>query len=148
MAVELDAMKKADGPLEISMLVLIDGHCKGTYMVRRAPLFLRAVKSMLLTGQGECDILDQLEDTPEVNERVFVYQRQGEAGWVHLKMGKRQQSGFYALGQYKYLPEVDGEKLRDNEKWRAWVAEQMAALEPGATIGPDGSIQNGRDCRQ
>lgn len=118
------------------MLSLVDGPCKGTFMVRRAPVFLRAVaKTVLLprerddeegqirTDLGEADVLDQLDDTPADNEQVFVYQRQGQAGWVHLK-GDKKVTGFYATGQYKYRPDVEGGQLRDNKKWQEWVIQQ------------------------
>ena len=141
------------------MLQLLDGPCQGTFMVKRAPIFLRAVaKPVLLprepgdeegqirTDLGECDVLDQLEDTPEAGEQVFVYKLQGKAGSFHIhargKDGKAI-SGWYAMGQYKHLPEVDGEQLRDNGRWRVWVQERLQKVEPGATVGPDGSIQKG-----
>ena len=109
------------------MLSLLDGPCKGTFMVKRAPLFLRGVLRARLGAEGEADVLDRLEDTPEAGEQVFVYQRQGQAGSFHIhargKDGKAI-SGWYAIGQYKHLPDVDGEQLRDNAKWQAWVIQQ------------------------
>jgi hypothetical protein len=132
---------------EAEMLQLRDGPCKGTFMVRRAPLFLRAVlRAQLVEGEGQTDVLDQLEDTPAADEKVFVYHRQGEAGAFHiLARGKdgKALSGWYATGQYKHLPDVDGEQLRDNGRWRVWVAQRLAAIKPGATVSPDGSIQQG-----
>ena len=133
------------------MLSLLDGPCKGTFMVKRAPLFLRAVaKPVLLprerdaeegqirTDFGECDVLDQLNDTPADGEQVFVYQLQGKAGSFHIhargKDGKAL-SGWYAMGEYKYLPDVDGEQLRDNVKWQAWVIQQYGGSNGNATPG-------------
>ena len=141
------------------MLSLLDGPCKGTFMVKRAPIFLRAVaKPVLLprepddeegqirTDLGEADVLDQLEDTPADGEQVFIYERMGNSGWIHLQArgqdGKKI-SGYYATGQYKYRPDVDGERFRDNNRWREWVSERVSFREPGTTVGPDGSIQNG-----
>lgn len=102
------------------MLQLIDGPCKGIYMVKRAPLFLRAV----LDENGEKDVLDQIEDTPKKSETVYVYQLEGSPGWIHLRMSPRSKSGFYAMGTYHYLPDVGGESLRDNEAWQAWARER------------------------
>ena len=101
------------------MLELIDGPCKGTFFVKRAPVYLRCVKNQLTE---EIDVLDQLEDTPQGFESVYVYKLQGDAGWMHIRGTKIH--GFYALGKYKYLPEVDGEVLRDNSAWQAWAMSQ------------------------
>ncbi|KKL26707.1 hypothetical protein LCGC14_2392600 [marine sediment metagenome] len=105
------------------MLNLVDGPCKGSYMVKRAPVFLRAVKGK--DNAGNTDVLDQVEDTPSTAESVYVYQLQGEAGWIHLQLSPRSRSGFYALGEYKYLPDVDGEALRDNGAWQAWATARL-----------------------
>ena len=102
------------------MLELKDGPCKGTYLVKRSPMFLRAVKDEMT---GETDILDQPEDTPINAERVFVYQIEGSAGAVHIH-GKV--SGWYAMATYHHLPEVDGESLREKEQWLAWAKAQVA----------------------
>ena len=107
------------------MLNLIDGPCKGTYLVKRAPVFLRAVKGK--DNAGNTDVLDQVEDTPSSAESVYVYQLQGEAGWIHLLRSPRSRSGFYATGEYKYLLDVDGEALRDNSTWQEWVTTQLAS---------------------
>jgi len=102
------------------MLTLKDGPCAGTYMCKRAPMFLRAV----INKTGEIDCLDQIEDTPGLDETVYIYQLEGNAGSMHLhargKDGKNI-SGWYAMGTYHHLPEVDGEKFRDNEVWQEWA---------------------------
>lgn len=100
------------------MLNLIDGPVQGVYACKRAPHFLRAV----VDTNDEKDCLDQIADLPKLTERVYVYELQGEAGSVHLHGSKI--SGWYALGDYKYLPGVDGEKLRDNESWQRWCSQQ------------------------
>jgi hypothetical protein len=106
------------------MLTLKDGPVAGTYLVKRAPLFLRAV---IDARTNEKDVLDQLEDTPKESEDVFVYERQGEAGVVHLLMSPRSKSGWYALAEYKLRDEIDGRLVRSNESWRAWVVGQGQA---------------------
>lgn len=100
---------------------LLDGPCKGDYLVKRAPVFLRAVRK----ETGEADLLDQVNDLPAKNEKVFVYQIEGEAGWIHLKMAERSQSGFYALAKYRFMPDVDGEELRDNTIWQDWAIARL-----------------------
>ncbi len=44
------------------MLTLVDGPCKGTYLVKRAPIYLRAVKD--IEDGIKMDVLDQIEDRP------------------------------------------------------------------------------------
>ena len=106
------------------MLTLRDGPAKGTYMVKRAPIWLRAV----VDADGKADVLDQLTDTPSASESVYVYQIVGEVGHVHLSMANRKQSGFYVVASYEYLPDVDGETLRQNAEWRAWCAIESNTL--------------------
>lgn len=98
------------------MLSLKDGPCQGTYMCKRAPVFLRAVKD----EKGAIDCLDQVEDTPTESEKVYVYQRISEPATVHLNFGGGK-GGWYDLADYKFLPDVDGETLRKNETWQAWA---------------------------
>jgi hypothetical protein len=108
------------------MLTLIDGPCQGTYLVRRAPVFLRAV----LGQSGKTDVLDLVEDTPGDTEKVFIYKLDGPSGTVHVH-GKGF-SGWYALGSYRFLPEVDGGALRDNAAWQKWATEQLCT--PGTLL--------------
>lgn len=104
---------------------LVDGPCKGNYLVKRAPVFLRAVHK----ENGENDLLDQVEDMPATDEKVYVYHMEGSPGTVHIHGAKIH--GWYALARYYYLPDVDGETLRDNATWQAWATDRMAKL-PGA----------------
>lgn len=100
------------------MLQLVDGPCRGNYMCKRSPVFLRAVKGK--DNAGNTDVLDLIEDTPTSGEAVYIYQLEGEAFTAHLNFGGGR-IGWYQVGTYHYLPDVDGEALRDNEKWQAWA---------------------------
>lgn len=108
------------------MVELVDGPCKGVFMVKRAPapLFVRAV----IDDKGETDLLDLVDDTPKKTEKIHIYQRVGEAGTVHIKMVKRSHSGYYAVATYRHMPDVDGEKMRDTATWRAWAEDQARSL--------------------
>lgn len=108
------------------MLSLVDGPCKGSFMVKRAPLFLRAVKKTELDGEGETDVLDQLEDTPAADEEIYVYERFGGTGWVHID-GKGIH-GTYVIATYRLMPEVDRGPLRDNAAWQAWARAKLEEL--------------------
>jgi len=103
-------------------MTLKDGPAKGTYMVKRAPHYLRAV----VTVGGKKDVLDQLGDEPTAAEKISVYRRIGEASNVHLSMADRRKSGFYASAEYEWMPDVDGETLRETVTWQRWVEEAEA----------------------
>lgn len=120
--------QKEDKP----MLNLLNGPAQGNYMVKRAPLFLRAVVTEV-GGAKAKDVLDQLTDAPSPSERVHVYKLQGASGMVHLNMGgARKGSGFYATGEYRHLPDVDGEALRDTAAWQTWCIQNT-----GAPVNPE-----------
>lgn len=67
------------------MMKLVDGPAKGTYMCKRAPLYLRAV----VNDKGGTDALDMLSDTPTDNEAIHVYRRIGGHSMIHLNMAAR-----------------------------------------------------------
>jgi hypothetical protein len=97
-------------------------------MVKRAPQFLRAVKTEHLFSEIKTDVLDQPEDAPAGDEKVYVYQIQGRAGTIHLNARGRDGkdiTGWWALASYRYLPDVDGEALRDNDRWQAWATAKF-----------------------
>ena len=115
------------------MVELRDGPAKGAYLIKRVPLFLRAVVEK---GTGKVDVLDQLNDCPRRRELVYVYKRQGEASEVHINSVKVK--GYYAMGRYYYLPDVNGEALRETKDWQDWCKGQVEScpfgdrqLQPG-----------------
>ena len=99
------------------MINLEDGPAQGTYAVKNAPKYLRAV----VGSGGMKDVLDASGDDPQAGEKVSVYRRCGEAGVVHIRKSGTG-SGFYATGEYRHLPDVDGEGLREYQEWRTWVS--------------------------
>lgn len=102
------------------MLNLLDGPCEGVYYCKRAPVFLRAVINQETDWK---DCLDQVEDTPKDLEIIYVYKLEGEPGWIHIHGSKIH--GFYASGNYHFMPELDGEKLRDNLAWQEWASKEF-----------------------
>lgn len=106
------------------MLNLLDGPCKGSFLVKRAPEYLRAV----IDGKGEANVLDLVDDTPEPTEKVHVYHIEGTANWFHLLMSPRSKSGWYMMANYRHMPEVDGEKLRDNTDWQKWAMAHFTGV--------------------
>lgn len=97
-------------------LVLQDGPAATTlYSVKRAPNWLRAV----IDPDGKIDVLDQLDDKPSGAERIHVYERIGEEGFIFACRGTG--AGRWATGTYRYVP-MDGETVRETREWQAWCA--------------------------
>jgi hypothetical protein len=94
-------------------------------MVKRAPVFLRAVKN----GKGETDVLDQLDDMPKKTEKIYIYKRVGGFTDIHVLMSPRSKSGWYVLANYNWIQEIDGEQYRDNATWQLWVADELLKME-------------------
>jgi hypothetical protein len=103
------------------MITLRDGPAKGVFMVKRAPVYLRAV----VARDGTTDVLDQPDDTPSPGEKVHVYVRLAQAGQVHINasIGK----GFYAFAEYAHLPAIETATLRNTARWLAWCVERAEA---------------------
>lgn len=114
-----------------------DGPAAGkTLCLRRAPVFLRVV----IDGE-DIDALDQLDDKPEPNEKLYVYIRDGDAGSVHIdgrdpKTGKRF-GRWMMTAKYKlYATQPDDATLRDFAKWSEWCHAEWKRLNEAATPDP------------
>lgn len=119
-------------------VVLVDGPAAGQYSVRRAPHFLRAVKS-----GATADLLDQLSDVPMPDERVYVYELDHAEPHFDPDTYMRVNRAFLcpppgATGTYRHRADVDGEQLRETPAWRAWCRSQPVAvpLVDGVTLEP------------
>lgn len=116
------------------MARFLDGPAEGCdLMLRRCPPYLRVVVKIPGAPAPTIDALDQLEDVPAPNEVVVVYRRvDGTFSRMHFCFrGKdRGKSGWQETGEYRHLPDVDGEQLRDTAAWRAWAMEQPMVDHP------------------
>lgn len=115
------------------MVTFLDGLAEGvTLMLRRAPKFLRVVRSR----RGEWDALDQLDDEPKPQESVHVYLRTKLESPIHIKMSSRSGSGYYARASYEAYPVQPGSGVtHDRKKWRAWTVAEAAKKNPGQSAG-------------
>lgn len=104
------------------MIGFADGPAAGSVLaLHRAPTYLRVV----ISPSGKVDALDQLEDTPKPREAIHVYRLEAPATDVHINMGSTKRgSGFYKLGTYRHLPDVDGEAMRETDAWQEWARAQ------------------------
>jgi hypothetical protein len=111
------------------MTRFINGPAHGqNLMLRRAPVFLR------VTDDGtKFDALDQHDDNPEPNERIYCYVMTQYLGGTHLLIrGKnRAAGGFYASAEYTFIEEQPtDEEMRDNARWRRWTEENRKLIPP------------------
>ena len=97
--------------------------------IKRLPMFLRVT----IDAAGKVDALDQLDDEPRADEKLFVYRMiPGSESHCFVdgrdpKTGKRwgrQESG----ARYRFVEsQPDDETLRDKAKWGDWVQRTYAA---------------------
>lgn len=118
------------------MVSLLDGPAEGqTLTLRRAPVYLRVVRDPMAPENNklvkrakdkrlEWDALDQLEDEPADGEEIYVYRRVSDQGPVHICTIPRSRSGWYRMAEYRHVPDVDGEDLRDTVAWRRWCVDR------------------------
>ncbi len=100
-----------------------DGPAKGqTLMLKRTPFFLRVVEA-----DGKWDALDQLNDRPLPEEKIYVYKRTGKPGMVHLNMGRKNHGGLFPMATYRVIDQQPRDAdMRDNERWQRWCRGQEA----------------------
>ena len=103
------------------MIYLADGPGMGEYETHRAPSFLRFVTNPFDGGRY---ILDLIEDQPEPDELVSVYQKHGGPAMI-CDRSRRNGKGLTVWVEYRWLPDVDGEQLRDTDRWQAWVIGEL-----------------------
>ena len=77
------------------MTTFTDGPAAGqTLMLSRAPMLLR------VTDNGKTrDALNNLDDTPRADERLYAYVTMKEPGVCHISRLPRSQSGWYAIAE-------------------------------------------------
>jgi hypothetical protein len=97
-----------------------DGPAVGqTLMLKRALRFLRVVEA-----NGKWDALDQPEDNPNSNEKLFAYEIVDKPGMMHINRG-RHGSGFYPMACYRFVSaQPSDEQMRRPHLWSAWRKEQ------------------------
>jgi len=104
------------------MTTFIDGPAAGQpLMLRRAARFIRVVES-----DGKWDALDQPEDTPKPDEKIYAYEVRGEVGSCHIQMRGKYKGGggFYPIASYGFVEkQPDDATMRDTAKWRQWCSD-------------------------
>ena len=102
-----------------------DGPAAGQVLsLTRAPIFLRVV----LAPDGKVDALDLLEDTPAQDEKLFAYQRVGEAGMMHVRRSGGR-GGWYTVADYRLVKDQPAESdMRSNAAWAKWTGTIGARL--------------------
>ena len=108
-----------------------DGPAAGrTLMLRRGPLYLRVTFDV---NRLKWDALDQVTDTPNAPEAVFVYRRVGEpsAAFIDWTEHGKRRGGCFAVASYAVVAEQPADDvMRDTEKWQAWCWAQVGKAPP------------------
>lgn len=106
--------------------------------LKRAPLLLRVV----FGPRGAVDALDQLNDTPNPNERIVVYRAITKPTQYHILArgkGGKALTGWWARCEYAVLPDdqqPDDVTARNMDLWRAWCNRVGPALFPHVQVPP------------
>lgn len=121
-----------------------DGPCKRAILhLQRTPIMLR-VTMVFHHGNGErtgfgewdgqptFDALDQLDDVPKPEEKIFVYRLKDHSG-VRFVDGRDKKTGkrwgrSERIATYALYPTQPGDEiLRDTAKWQQWCTELQAS---------------------
>ena len=102
------------------MTTFQDGPAKGrTLMLKRAPIFLRVV----VDARGKWDALDQVDDEPAADEKLYAYQLAENPGHCHINAG-RGRGGFYPMARYCLIsPQPAESEMRTTLAWIKWVED-------------------------
>ena len=107
------------------MTHFLDGPAKGRVLeLQRAPVMLRVVMEVV-KGSPHFDALDQLDDTPEPSEFIYLYKLASNDGVMHVdgrdpKTGKRY-GRTVRMNSYRLYPDPPADEiLRDTQRWREW----------------------------
>lgn len=100
-----------------------DGPAKGsTLMLKRTPIFLRVTEVL-----GVFDALNELDDVPRPEEKLYCYKFAVHRGNAHINAG-RGRSGFYPMVDYAICDRQPTDaQMRDNKSWAAWCDSQPEA---------------------
>lgn len=108
----------------------VDGPAQGTKLfLARAPMVLRVV----INPRGVVDALDLPGDTPEDNEKVYLYIMHGapgSAGIVCSRGAGARHSTVFQSANYRLAREQPGQDVLANPgRWREWANNNRAKLE-------------------
>lgn len=109
------------------MTTFTAGPAKGkTLMLQRASIFLRVV----VGPDGEVDALDQLDDEPRPDERLYAYRFSKDGGSIHINScdsrGHRN-GGFFRIAEYSPVePQPADDQMRTQAAWVAWTRASYA----------------------
>jgi hypothetical protein len=91
-----------------------------TLLLKRTPLFLRVV----IGADGSVDALDQPDDEPRPDERLYAYRFSADKGGAFVD-GRddrgRRIGGAYRITEYSPVePQPGDDEMRTRARWVAW----------------------------
>lgn len=110
------------------MTTFQNGPAKGQALsLQRAPVFLRVVEK-----QGKWDALDQLEETPDPEEKIYVYLIVGNSG-MYFMDGRgtdgRRRGWSCVMATYRFYEiQPEDSVMRENPAWQKWCHEEGKRL--------------------
>ena len=111
----------------------LDGPAAGAALsLRRAPIFLRVVIDRRTKA---VDALDQLSDTPEPTEAIYVYRRSAYVGSaIVCSRGRGGGCRSEQVAEYSLHPEQPEDAvMRDEKRWGEWAEQQWKKEHPDAS---------------
>lgn len=94
---------------------------KAVYLtLQRAPIFLRLV----VDATGTVDALDQPDDSPKPDEKIYTFVRVGDFGTVHVDrtVEGRRVGEWYKSAEYTcHSEQPPDEVMRDTGRWQEWT---------------------------
>lgn len=103
----------------------IDGAAQGVALtLNRTPMMLRVV----VNSKGGWDALDELNDTPLLDETIHVYYTIHTPSRVHVKAQTKKLSGWSLWLHYQEYRNPGDQHLRTTEAWNAWVDTKLEFL--------------------
>lgn len=99
------------------MTAFEDGPAKGKHlMLKRCARFLRVVEA----ADGTFDALDQPDDMPRADEKLYAYEITGEPAMCHINRGGGR-GGFYPIAIYRFVKSQPLDpQMRQSAAWREW----------------------------
>ena len=118
------------------MTRFLDGPCRNAILhLQRSPVMLRVVVKFV-DQKPSYDALDQLDDTVEPGEKVYLYKMVSNDGWVHFdgrdpKTGRRV-GRTEPINSYSYFPDQPTQEvLKDNKQYHQWCDENEGRIRDG-----------------
>jgi len=107
------------------MIKINDGPAEGKgLLLKRAPRYLR----ITVDAAGEVDALDQKNDAPRPDEKIYAYTMVEGTYFSGFACGSSIESGYFVSAEYTICKEQPKDAvMRNLRRWERWVEKHHAA---------------------